>query len=44
MTVIPTLEIYNFPQKLQGMTNNVGLTFNVGDTTPKCPGHDACVE
>ena len=26
--------IYNHPKTLQGMTNNVGLTFSVGDTTP----------
>jgi hypothetical protein len=25
---------YVIPKKLQGMTNNVGLTFNVGDTLP----------
>ena len=24
----------NPPKNLQGMTNNVGLTFRVGDTTP----------
>jgi hypothetical protein len=24
---------YNAPKKLQGMTNNVGLAFSVGDTT-----------
>jgi hypothetical protein len=23
------------PKKLQGMTNNVGLTFSVGDTIPR---------
>ena len=26
--------IYNPPKKVQGMTNIVGLTFSVGDTTP----------
>ena len=31
--VISTLQIYNL-QKLQGMVNNVGITFHVGDTTP----------
>jgi hypothetical protein len=28
--------IYNPPQNLQGMTNNVGLTFSVGDAMPQC--------
>ena len=27
--------IYNTPDKLQGMINNIGLTFSVGDTTPR---------
>jgi hypothetical protein len=27
-----TWQIYNPPKKIQGMTNNVGLTFSVGDT------------
>ena len=27
--------IYNPPKNLQGMTNNVELTFSVGDTTPR---------
>ena len=26
--------MYNPPENLQGMTNDVGLTFGVGDTTP----------
>ena len=29
------LYIYNTPHNLQEMTNNVGLTFNVGDYTPR---------
>ena len=33
MTIIATLQIYDPSKKLQGMTNNVGLTFSVGDTT-----------
>jgi hypothetical protein len=28
-----TTQFYNHPKKLQAMTNNVGLTFSVGDTT-----------
>ena len=28
--------IYNTPQKLQGMTNNIGLTFSDFDTIPQC--------
>ena len=27
--------VYNPPQNLQGMTNDVGLKFCVGDTTPR---------
>ena len=27
--------IYNLPKILQGMTNNVGLTFSVDDTIPR---------
>ena len=30
-----TLQIYKLPEKLQGMTNNIGLTLSVGDTTPR---------
>ena len=33
MAIIATWAIYNPPQKLLGMTNNVGLTLSVGDTT-----------
>ena len=29
------LYIYNIPKKLQGMAHNVGLTFSVGNTTPR---------
>ena len=32
VTVIAAQQIYNTLRKLQGMTNNVGLTFNAGDT------------
>ena len=32
LTLIATLEIYNPPNNLQGMMNNVELTFSVGDT------------
>jgi hypothetical protein len=35
LTVIATLEIYSLPENLQGMINIVGLTFSVGDTTPR---------
>ena len=35
MIVIATLQNYNPSKKLQGMTNNVGLTFSVGDATPR---------
>ena len=31
MIVIATLEIYNPPKNLQGMTKNFGLTLSVGD-------------
>jgi hypothetical protein len=31
--IIATLYIYNAPKHLQRLTNNVGLTFSVGDTT-----------
>ena len=34
MTVIAILLICNHPIVLQGMTNNVGLRFSVGDTIP----------
>ena len=34
MTVIATLQIYIPPRKLQGVTNNIGLTISVGDTIP----------
>ena len=31
-----TVNVYsNSPKTLQGMTNNVGLAFSVGDTTPR---------
>ena len=33
--MIATLKIYNPPTNAQGMTNNVGLTFSVGGTTPR---------
>ena len=33
VTVIATLQIYNHPKVLQGMTNSVRLTFSVHDTT-----------
>jgi hypothetical protein len=33
--VIATLLIYNRPKNLQGMTNNVRLTFSVGGTIPQ---------
>ena len=34
MTVVATIKIYNPPPKKikLGMTNNVGLAFNIGDT------------
>ena len=32
MTVFATLERYSPPSNLQGMTNKIGLTFNVADT------------
>ena len=35
VTVIATLEICNLPKQLQGMTNDVRLTFSIGDTTPQ---------
>ena len=28
-------KIYNPPKSLQGITNNIGLTFSVGDTIPQ---------
>jgi hypothetical protein len=30
-----TFSCHNPPKKLQGMTNNVGLTFSVGDIIPQ---------
>ena len=33
MTVVATLNIYNPPQNLQGMTNTVRLALSVGDST-----------
>ena len=33
--VIATLYIYNHPENLQGMTNNVGFRFSVGDMIPQ---------
>ena len=35
MKLNATLEIYSPQKNLQGMTNNVGLTFSVGDTNPQ---------
>ena len=37
MPIFETLQNYNPPppKKIQGMTNNVGLTFSVDDTTPR---------
>ena len=32
---ICNIVVYNPPQNLQGMTNDVGLKFCVGDTTPQ---------
>ena len=31
VTIIVTLQIYNLPKNLQRMTNNVELTFSVGE-------------
>ena len=33
--VITTLQIYNPPKNLQGMTSNVGLTFILGNNTSR---------
>jgi hypothetical protein len=35
VTIITTLLIFNVQKTLQGMTNNVRFTFNVGGTTQR---------
>ena len=35
VTVIATQWVYNPQKDLQGMADNVGLTFSVGDTIPQ---------
>jgi hypothetical protein len=35
MSVVANIVNLQFPKKSQGMTNNVGLTFSVVDTTPR---------
>jgi hypothetical protein len=35
VTIFATLELYNSPKKLQGMTNNIGQHLLLGETTPR---------